>query len=99
MGRMFKVVASLTRQMCEGAIVAVGPIDWARRHLHARLSTVSSVASRALLLQRLLNLENRGGNWLAVESVARELLNLCPDDAWTQIELALVLERLGKIRE
>jgi len=94
-----RVLSYLPRQVYEACMDAFAPLAWSRRYFTAQLSSVSSPGRRALLLRHLLNIETRARNWSAGERLAREVLSLFPDDAWMTVELATILEHLGKKRE
>jgi Flp pilus assembly protein TadD len=60
---------------------------------------VLKVNRRALLLTKMLMVAERMGDLGSAEQAARELLRIVPDDPWTPIELAIILEKQGRSLE
>ena len=98
-GNSVRPTGGLLREMAESIGVSVFPAKWVKHYLERRIATCGpdAVDRRAILLTRLMSLANRQRDFASAEAAGRAILLLIPDDPWTPIELALILERRGDL--
>lgn len=94
-----RVIGAFARVLFEDVFLAWAPTAVCRRYIQKRLARDVAPGRHALLLHRLALLEQRAGDLDASESAFRGLLVTNPDDPWVPIELAMILERKGRLEE
>ncbi len=101
MNSRWRALGTIAREITEDICVWILPVKWIKSYLDRQLDScdVLRVDRRALLLTKMMLVANRAGDLGSAEKAARDILSINPDDPWTPIELAMILEKQGRYSE
>src|SRR5260370_23877502 len=96
-----RALASIAREIVEDICLWVFPAKWGKEYLDRQLDgcDVLRVERRVLWLTKMISVADKAGDVGSAEKAAREILSIIPDDPWIPIELAMILEKTGRLSE
>ncbi len=96
--RLFRGIWLLLR-WAEVIVADWMPARVARRYVQWRLRGDMPQAKRNAMLDTLAAVERRRGDLRSSENAARAAIEICPQDWWSHVELAMTLEAAGRPAE
>lgn len=101
MKSILRSLAAIGREIPENICLRILPVKWSKRYLYGKLDNCGAlrIDRRVLLLTKLISVASRAGEIGNAEKAAREILSIMPDDPWSPVELAMILEKQGRLSE
>jgi hypothetical protein len=101
MKSLFRSLASIPREIVENTLLFILPVSWGKRYLDWRLESCDArrIHRRILILTKMISVSERAGDIRAAEVAARHILSIDPEDLCVPVELAIILEKQGRLSE
>jgi hypothetical protein len=101
MKSLLRSLASIPREIVENALLFVLPVAWGKRYLDWRFESCDArrIHRRILILTKMISVSERAGDIRAAEAAARHILSIDPEDMCVPVELAIILEKQGRLFE